>query len=232
MDICPSCGAVLKDLEEMELIEELEAKLPPEVNKHPKQVKVENYPILNVPSLDTKVKKKNHKFLVYLGVFGLVILFILSAINFKKTYTKSTIKEEVDNKIKFSSYLFDIPNNFHVYNSLDGLTITNSNEEIAYTIQLISNTFLFCLNDQDTLKSEYEKQGFKVDNVKESKVVNQDYLTMELSKDDNNILVAYRSAPRSDSFVVMITFKDNQINYQELDNLENILKKVKMDNVK
>ena len=49
MEICPSCGAILKDLEDMELIES-KTKLPPEVNKHPKQVRIDNYPILTVPS--------------------------------------------------------------------------------------------------------------------------------------------------------------------------------------
>ena len=39
-----------------------------------KSVKIENYPILKVPSLDTPIKKKNYKFLWYFLILGLSIL--------------------------------------------------------------------------------------------------------------------------------------------------------------
>ena len=227
-EVCPSCGALLKDLEDSELKEEPEAKLPPEVNRHPKEVKIEGYPIFKMP---TETKKKNHTILYVLIGIILILGLVLSIMNLKNSYTKYKESKAEDNNIRYSGYLFDIPDDYHIYNSLDGLTITNKNEDVAYTIQLISNTFILCLNDKEKLASEYEKQGFEVSNIQEKTVQDNDYLTMELKKDDNSLLVAYRSAPRSDSFVVMITFKDNKTDYQELENLENILNKVLIEDI-
>ena len=87
------------------------------------------------------------------------------------------------------------------------------------------------MNEKDNLVKGYEEQGFEVTNVKKSQISNKGYLTMELKKEGKNILALYRSAPKSDTFVVMVSSKDNEIKYQEIENVENILKQVKVNNI-
>lgn len=225
--ICPSCGLSIEKLDEMDLQEGV--KEAPSVKK-PSQSRVPGYEPIIIPPLESQNSYSKRKFKGLIIVVVIFLTFSLFFLLLKQSFFRSDLKEETitDRVINYSGYTFTIPLDYHVYNGLDGLTITDKTEDLVFTVQLSSKTYLSCLHDKEELQKKYEELGFTVGMMQVQDISDVSYLTFELGKDEYKMLAALRSAPTSDTFVLLILFKDNNVNLEVLNDIESILKKVKV----
>ena len=184
-----------------------------------------------------KKKTLPRNLVIILVVSALVIGLLLGATLFaKQTYTPksaSSKKQNVtiahvsdgkNNTTYAGKYKFQIPDKYEYDKSNDGLVVYAKDDSFKIFIKAVDGSYEHVINSKDSIKrSLMASDNSGVNNIKEEKINNTNYLIIEFTNITRNRLLAIRQGPNDNLFYIESTTNDDNYNYSTIDIADDII---------
>lgn len=183
-------------------------------------------------SATTVNKKPVNKGLILLivNIVCLVLLFALVFIFSSKN--KCDVEPEPAKVIEkapeytianFKNYYLEIPNKYS-YNIKNDILLISEDKKWSAQVEVANGKYNNLNNKIKELKTTLQKSNYTSTEAENSKVNGVDVITMEVKSNNQNILLALTEGNSNNYFLVSIINNDNNIDYELLDNIINIIK--------
>lgn len=183
---------------------------------------------------------KNGKTLFVIGVTLVIISVVVFIgayllINNKDNQKQNETKENVETNdgalsnytIKYNGFSFEIPTEL-VATTVDNTLVLEDNVNMwNSSIEVIEGQYNKLLKNKNELQGIYEKDGYETSKTSNKILGKTSFVTLEVSKDGENILLAIANANNTNMFGVIITNEDNEYAYEALNIVGGIISKTK-----
>lgn len=187
----------------------------------------------NESSSTTTVNKKpvnKGLILLIVNIVCLVLLFALVFIFSSKN--KCDVEPEPAKVIEkapeytianFKNYYLEIPNKYN-YSIKNDILLISEDKKWAAQVEVANGKYNNLNSKIKELKNTLQKSNYTSTEAENSKVNGVDVITMEVKSNNQNILLALTEGNSNNYFLVSIINNDNNIDYELLDNIINIIK--------
>lgn len=225
--VCKECGTpVTEDIEILDVIEEEKEtkKFPEEEGTYALDFEEEN---------STRKNRSTGIFTglvigLMIGVIAVIAVFFLMKKQMENKEEEGGSVTVETQRITFGGYTFSAPKKVEYLITADTLYL--GNEEGTWTAQIGKKTFDYNVlsKNLNQMKLNATALGFTTKTVKESKLGNDPYITMELSANNGNYLAAYTKASSSEVFFVLLYNTTNSFDHDSLKTVASVLKTAKV----
>lgn len=178
-------------------------------------------------------QKNNNRQNILVGIALVLLIAVVAFFIIKKFLNKEPQPEpnnepQAVNKIsnytvKHNGFSFKIPTNLIYVENEGSLAITNEEDTKAAYIEVMEGLYSQLVTNKNMLQGVYQEEGYTTSSVKEEAIGNNEFITMELSANGTNILLAFTKANSMNVFGVTIYNLDNEYDYDYLNTIANIL---------
>lgn len=210
--------------------------ITPEPTPTPQQPVNIEVPVTNNKSQDNSQstkQKNNNRQNILVGIalvllIAVVVFFLIKKFLNKEEQPETNNEPQAVNKIsnytvKHNGFSFKIPTNLIYIENQNSLAITDEEDTKAAYIEVLEGLYSQLVTNKNMIQGVYQEEGYTVSAAKEETIGNTEFITMELSANGTNILLAFTKANSMNVFGVTIYNLDNEYDYDYLNTIANIL---------
>lgn len=194
--------------------------------------KVFNLSFLTKKSFPTPVVLIGMFLVLILGIFMGSVLFsrnVCSVAPRKQEVNNKVVADGKNNVTRSGDYIYKIPESFKYDKTSNGLLIYS--EDSTWRIYIRNEIALYdnLAEAKTSIKESLNTQNITVNDIKEMKINNKNYVTIEGTTKTVNRLIAFTSGDNDNVFFIEIVDVDNNYNYDLLEVAQDIINNAKYD---
>ncbi len=184
----------------------------------------------------TPAAKMNQQFNIFKAAFMvlLVVVSIGGGVTFG-LHSRSVAKEakvaaiKTGYNVRIGNITYRIPSNL-IYTQIEnGIEVSDYDETWTSDIGPINVAYGDIRTYAKAIKDTYTKYKYKVSDIQTKTLNEREFMTMECSRDNQSILIAFASASSTTTHLITIKTKNNNIDYKVLEDLAVILNNTKVN---
>lgn len=217
----------------------------PIVQPAPPEVPKEEAPVEELASPQETSRSKveikpmerfNKQFNIYKAAF-LVLLVVVSiggGVTFglhSKSNSAASQELAIKNSynIRIGDITYKIPGNFVYTQITDGIEVSDVDETWTSDIGPLAVAYADIRTYAKSIQTSYKNYQYKVSEIQTKTLNDREYMTMEVTKDNQSILIAFANATSNMTHLITVKNKDNTIDYKALEDIATILNNSKVN---
>jgi hypothetical protein len=223
------------------VIEQMKTVEKPAPKPQVEETTVEELTVPEAANSKSKVElkpsnKTNQQFNIFKAAFMilLVVISIGGGVTFG-LHSRAVNKEAKETAIKtgynfrIGNITYRIPSNL-IYTQIEnGIEVSDYDETWTSDIGPINVAYGDIRTYAKAIKDTYTKYKYKVSDIQTKTLNEREFMTMECSRDNQSILIAFASASSTTTHLITIKTKNNNIDYKVLEDLAVILNNTKVN---
>ena len=182
------------------------------------------------------MERFNKQFNIYKAAF-LVLLVVVSVgggVTFglhAKSNSRASEELAIKNSynIRIGDITYKIPGNFVYTQITDGIEVSNADETWTSDIGPLAVAYADIRTYAKSIQTTYKNYNYKVSEIQTKTLNDREYMTMEVTKDNQSILIAFSNATSNMTHLITVKNKDNTMDYKALESIATILNNSKVN---
>jgi hypothetical protein len=131
--------------------------------------------------------------------------------------------------VRIGNITYRIPSTY-MYTQIDnGIEVSDKDESWIADIGPMTVNYNDIRTYAKSISDTYTRYKYKVSEIQTKTLNNREYMTMEVTRDNQSILIAFSNANATLTHLIIIKNKDNTIDYKALEEVSNVLNDSKVN---
>ena len=170
-----------------------------------------------------------------MAIFSFLIIFSITGGVMYGMHAKSlkAVSEEVAIKnsynVRIGNITYKIPSNYMYTQIENGIEVSDKDETWIADIGPMTVNYNDIRTYAKSISDLYTKYKYKVSEIQTKTLNGREYMTMEVTRDSQSILIAFSNANSTITHLIIVKNKDNTIDYKALEEVANVLNNSKVN---